>query len=312
MLGDSLEDASEEELIALAIAASLSEASAPAQPAFGHGDFVDLPRHGLESDGGAGCNPLGAEGPLPDATSPSSRRPQVGAWGRGAPRLKAAPPQDGTQVDSPSARIAGAEENAGAAATNAEAVHYAEFIGTGHDACANEDEAILGVPLAEIAAQRVVRFRVPLPGGSLQAHDSVGASPPIAPADIPAADSHRGVCETGASAARHRAGGGGDGAAEDEQQPAGIGSAAAVGGEHVAMAAAVERDGDLRWVVHGYEAMALARWLLRDERLPLTSHRVHAGDVERVWDVFVAAANARELDELAAAGELSRDPESGL
>ena len=281
MLGDSLEDASEEELIALAIAASLSEASAPAQapaqPAFSHGDFVDLPRHGLESGGGEGCNPLGAEGPLPDATSPSSRRPQVGAWGRGAPRLKAAPPQDGTQVDSPSARTehdgaagAGAEEDAGAAATNAEAVHYAEFIGTGHDACANEDEAILGVPLAEIAAQRVVRFRVPLPGGSLHAHGSVGASPPITPADIPAADSHCGVREPGASAARRRAEGGEDGAAEDEQQPAGTGAAAAAGREDVAMVvgAAVECEGDVRWVVHGYEAMALARWVLRDERLP--------------------------------------------
>ena len=35
-------------------------------------------------------------------------------------------------------------------------------------------------------------------------------------------------------------------------------------------------------MVHGYEAMALARWLLRDERLPLTSHRVSPNDVGTV------------------------------
>ena len=64
--------------------------------------------------------------------------------------------------------------------------------------------------------------------------------------------------------------------------------------------------------IHTYIRIRTSRWLLRDERLPLTSHRVHEGDVDRVWDVFVAAANAGELDELAAAGELSRDPESGL
>lgn len=152
-----------------------------------------------------------------------------------------------------------------------DAMQCAEFIGTGHGECANEDEAIVGVPLCEIAAHRVVRFRVPLIATPARAPASSNG-PSGKPGDD--ADGHRALAEdeaTHAAAARKEA-------------------------------AAEHGEGELsdgrRWVIHGYDAMSLARWLLRDQRLPLTSHRVNDEDVGKVWEVFMGSADADDLREL--------------
>jgi len=63
--------------------------------------------------------------------------------------------------------------------------------------------------------------------------------------------------------------------------------------------------------VHGYDAVALARWLGRDRRLPLTSHAVSDDDAQRVWEVFCETASEEEREEMMAGGELVRDHVTG-
>jgi len=261
-----LDDVSEEELIALAIAASLCESSsehaseAPPAELCAHSEEIYLqppgsggspPQHGSAASLASLSNstvltPFGSSPPVPS--------PGAGAWGKGAPRTSISAP-DGAESHPPA--HAPDHGTGGPGDVRAESLtpsksdgvlEYAEFIGSGYDDCANEDEAILGVPLTEIAAQRVVRFRVPL----------IASSP----------------------------------------SPAGTHTVQGTSGE-----AGAGREGR-RWVVHGYDAMSLTRWLLRDQRLPLTSHRVSEEDVARVWEVFRSSAQPDELTELESCGEL--------
>jgi hypothetical protein len=279
LIGDDSEDIGEEELIQLAIAASLSECPAGTVSAASE-EARTTPQHGTEES---------AQSQVRDS---DTRAGAGGAWGRGTPKAlaPASPLPGGAWASpSPSARTPGAgpPEGSGAAGDaggnvsrveerdsqmmGPDAMPCAEFIGTGHSDCANEDEAIVGVPLCEIAAHRVVRFRVPLI-----------ATPARAPGS---SNSPSGKTDDDANG--HRA------IAEDEATHA----AAARGG------AAVEHgEGELsagqRWVIHGYDAMSLARWLLRDQRLPLTSHRVNDEDVGKVWGVFMGSADVDDLCEL--------------
>jgi hypothetical protein len=279
-----LAGASEEELIALAIAASLSESPSGGP---GHGDRGASPRPATGCDDALSPGGRGFAGAPEDepaswislGSSPgTAARLVAGAWGKGAPRTSSRAAADSAEgspsVSTPT--LSGAQERAGEGggqgepqtpAKGDETQQYAEFIGTGHEECANEDESILGVPLSEIPAQRVVRFRIPLQGSS-QSHAGDTCQPCSAEAGAPAHDPI--VARTSDDA------GGGS-----------AGPPSSLGG-HAHAAGATDtgkgggRGGERPRVVHGYEAMALARWLLRDERLPLTSHRVRPNDVGTV------------------------------
>jgi hypothetical protein len=325
---------SEEELIALAIAASLSESpghggrGASPRPATGCDDALSPGGRGFA---GAGVPEEPASSWISLGSSPgTAARLGAGAWGKGAPqtsRRAAAEAADGS-LSASTRTPAGAQERArGEPQTPAkgdETQQYAEFIGTGHEECANEDESILGVPLSEIPAQRVVRFRIPLQGSS-PFHASDTCQPCSAEAGAPAHDP---------IVARM----------SDDAGGGSAGPPSSLGG-HAHAAGATDtgkgggRGGERPRVVHGYEAMALARWLLRDERLPLTSHRVRPNDVGtvcvcvcvcvcvgvgivcvcvsvclcecvcvyiQVWEVFLANAAEQEVAELESAGELVR------
>jgi hypothetical protein len=314
MLADSQpDDVSEEELIALAIAASLSECQ--------HACAVHSPAdrsHACASEGRE-ADAASSPGWVTLGSSPETVIPSAGAWGRGAPRIGISTSGCGADGSSPTFSSRG-EPTAGQAGSatgeelqtpaKKETSRYAEFIGTGHEGCANEDEAIVGAPLSEIAAQRVVRFRVPLMdpnprpncagSGSgadaarpeMRDHSTVAARRRMHGGSLDRADTEENVTCSGSSSDLCEAsgcrGGGGD--------STGAGEAA---GESV------------RWVVHGYDAMSLARWLLRDQRLPLTGHRLSEEDVGQVWRVFLASAEQDELDELEGCGEVVRDKVTG-
>jgi len=273
-----LAGASEEELIALAIAASLSESPSGGP---GHGDRGASPRPATGCDDALSPGGRGFAGAPEDepaswislGSSPgTAARLGAGAWGKGAPqtsRRAAAEAADGS-LSASTRTPAGAQERArGEPQTPAkgdETQQYAEYIGTGHDECANEDESILGVPLSEIPAQRVVRFRIPLQGSS-PSHAGDNCQPCRANAGAPAHDPI--VARMSDDA--------GGGSAGPTSPPGG--HAHAAGAKATGKGG---RAGERPRVVHGYEAMALARWLLRDERLPLTSHRVSPNDVGTV------------------------------
>ena len=200
----------------MAIAASLSE-STSGDP--GHGGCVSSPRPTTGCDSALSPAGRGLAGVPEDepaswislGSSPGTAgRLAAGAWGKGAPRTS---PSASTRT------LAGAQERAGEGggqrepqtpAKGDETQQYAEYIGTGHDGCANEDESILGVPLSEIPAQRVVRFRIPLQGSS-PSHAGNSCHPCSADAGAPTHDSI--VARTsddagGGSGDRHREGGG--------------------------------------------------------------------------------------------------------
>ena len=304
-----LAGASEEELIALAIAASLSEcpggggASSPC-PAdlFSHADAAG----GTATAGAPGVGEGAAWISLGSSPGTAARLSAGGAWGKGAPRTSsssraaaegAAPPPQPPAAG----RAAGGEdagEGTGEPSTPAkgdDSQQYAEYIGTGHDECANEDEAILGVPLTEIAAGRVVRFSIPLQGSSPSgAHAGADRPPCHGETGTPSRDPGPGMTSDPA------------GGRESPQPPAGGRPSAHAADDATAAGAGGACEGGGRRVVHGYDAVALARWLLRDERLPLTSHRVSPQDVGRVWEVFFASATVEEVSELEGAGELVR------
>mmetsp|Transcript_3712 Transcript_3712/g.5878 ORF Transcript_3712/g.5878 Transcript_3712/m.5878 type:complete len:296 (+) Transcript_3712:1639-2526(+) len=65
------------------------------------------------------------------------------------------------------------------------------------------------------------------------------------------------------------------------------------------------------WIVHGYDAVGLARWLARDQRLPLTSHTVSDEDCTAVWGILWATISEEECAQLEQAGEIVKD-EVGL
>jgi hypothetical protein len=108
--------------------------------------------------------------------SASPPNPGKGVWGKGAPLASIltaggegqarALSKEGQRVDkggvceddgvgaaSSDGLLLGADPPA---PNKSDGMHYAQFIGTGHEACANEDEAIVGVPLLEISAQASV------------------------------------------------------------------------------------------------------------------------------------------------------------
>ena len=285
---DELIHASEDELIQLAIAVSLSEC---------HGERLSLRELDCTWTAGESMTSSRAERSLVTACGRGLDARAItppgagGAWGRGAPktwasissprggawespRPSARPPQE-PEGDMQTAPNAGGNAGEFQGQVGPDAMQCARFMGTGHGECANEDEAILGVPLCEISANRVVRFRVPLLGNPRRVSGG---------ADLPRGQTGTEQCHGGATAA-----------------------------EAPCEAAAMRREDQSagRWVVHGYDAMSLARWLLRDERLPLTSHRVTDDDVGRVWEVFMVSARADELNELEGSGELVRDAVTG-
>lgn len=67
-----------------------------------------------------------------------------------------------------------------------------------------------------------------------------------------------------------------------------------------------------RAIIHGYDAVYLARWLSRDPRLPLTFHAVSKEDCEEVLSMMRATASPDEVAIMLERGELVRDPDTGL
>lgn len=298
-----IEHASEEELIQLAIAASLSEIPGECSPPrgldcpAGEWSATSIPAHRSPSpapgapEDGAGRNWTCAGGAWGSGTPKawkSVASQHSGAWGSPSPSSR--PPQEqkddadsAGQVSCEGDDAGNADESGGTKDGEAQeqsgpdVLQYAKFMGTGHGKCANEDEAILGVPLSEISSDRVVRFRVPLIGNTA----SVSGSADLLRRHADGEQGHDGGAEGEAPS--------------EAQETCGTGSIGTEG----------------RGVVHGYDAMSLARWLLRDQRLPLTSHRVSDEDVGRVWEVFMVSAGEDDLRELEGSGELVRDAVTG-